>query len=266
MTHSVALTLLYYDPDGRLHTPIRRALPVWQTLFDWMVVHASERSDAATLTLLREAGALVDLRQESATHGLPPVGRYRRTALGRALAENPSHILYCDTDRAAFWANYFADELRDVVSRLPERDFWVYGRSPRAFQTHPPSMVQTEQIINAVFARLSGLRWDVVAAARGLSAAAAHYLSERSHDDTFGVDASWPLLLQADGAFTLGYLETEGMAYETADAFPDKIAAAGGLAAWMAASEQNPQTWIYRLRAALVELEAMRPFYRQTGE
>lgn len=263
MKHKIALTLLYYDPNGRLQAPIRRALPVWQPLFDCIVVHASERSHAATLGLLREAGCRVDLRQEAMTDGLPPVGRYRRVALARTLEQNPDHILYCDIDRAAFWANHFPDELHDVVARLPARDFWVYGRSLRALQTHPPSMVQTEQIINTVFAQVSGLRWDVVAATRGLSAAAARFLVEHSHDDTFGVDASWPLLLQRDGAFSLGYLETEGMAYETADAFPDEIAEAGGQAAWMAQNEQNPQTWHYRLRAALVEVEAIRPFYEQ---
>lgn len=263
MKNKVALTLLYYDPNGRLHLPMQQALPTLQTVFDLITVHASKQSHQPTLALLREAGCLVTLREEVTGFDVPPIGLYRRTAVSHTLQHNPTHLIYCDFDRAAHWANFYPDELRKVVQQLPAHDFWVYGRSTRAFHTHPPSMVRTEGIINDVFASVSGKPWDVVAATRGMSAAAARFIVENSTDDTFGVDPSWPLLLLENGRFSLGYLETEGMEFETADAFPAEIAAAGGLDAWLTAQERDPQTWLYRLRAAAVEVGAIRPFFQK---
>jgi hypothetical protein len=261
MPNNVALTTIYYDPEGRLLNPVRQALPVLQSLFDQITVLASQHAHPETVALLRAAGCHVVIREEATGYDVPPVGLYRRTAVSHALQHNPNHIIYCDFDRAAHWANFYPDELKQAIARLPEHDFWVYGRTQRAFDSHPPSMTRTESMINDLFAQASGLAWDVLAATRGMSAAVARFIVANSTEDSFGNDPAWPLLVRENGRFSLGYLETEGMEFETADAFPQEIAAAGSVEAWLAQQEQDPTTWLYRLKAAVVEVEAIRPFY-----
>ncbi len=72
-------------------------------------------------------------------------------------------------------------------------------------------------------------------------------------------DVSWPLFLERAGGFSLGYIATEGMEFETADRYGEEIAQAGGLAPWMARLDANPRNWAHRLDMARVEIEAMTP-------
>ena len=256
------LASTYYDPNGRLFAPIQQALPILNSTFDHIAITVSERAFQPTVALLLENNVSIETRKELPIQEgkLPPVGFYRRTAVSHALNQNPTHILLCDLDRAAHWANFYADELHHVVTKLPEKDFWVIGRTERAFLTHPSSMVKTESIINEVFAKVSGFEWDVVAATRGMSAEAARFIVENSRDDTFGNDPSWPLLLLENGRFSIDYLATEGMAFETADAFPKEVAAAGGVAQWIAQQDADPEQWLYRLRAAEIEIMSILSF------
>ncbi|MEM7336845.1 MAG: hypothetical protein AAF490_32530 [Chloroflexota bacterium] len=255
----IVFTSTYFDPNGRLFTPIQQALPVLTAVFDAITISVSEKSYPQTAELLEQHGVHVIVREERPREEdeLPPVGFYRRTAVSHALQAGATHIMLCDLDRAAHWANYFPDELERVVQRLPEKDFWVIGRTERAFYSHPPSMVKTEGIINEVFAKVSGHPWDVVAATRGMSTQAAQFIVETSTDDSFGNDASWPLLILGNGRLSIDYLPIEGMEFETADAFPDEVEQAGGVEAWIAQLDHHPEQWIYRLQAATVEVNSI---------
>jgi hypothetical protein len=71
---------------------------------------------------------------------------------------------------------------------------------------------------------------------------------------------AWPLFLQRRGGFTIGYCATEGLEFETADRYADQVAAAGGLAAWMAQLDADPQRWVERLDVARVEVAAAAPY------
>lgn len=254
------LTVLYYDPEGHLYQPLVRALPVLTAVFEQICLNASQISSQKTLDLFIEAGASVARRPEKPHHGMAPIGFYRRSALSHALDQNAGRIVYCDSDRAAYWANNHPNELIHTVRTLADHDFVVIGRTPAAFQSHPEAMIRTEAIVNHLFAQVSGNKWDVLAAARGMSAAAAQYIIDHSKDDTFGVDPSWPLLIQQHGGFSMGYIEVDGMAFETADSYPAEVAAAGSLEAWKAQRDLDLDRWLFRLEAAKVEIEAIRPY------
>lgn len=263
MNGKVVLATTYYDPQGRLFKSIQEAIPVWQACFDQVSVSASPLAFGPTLEMFEAYEMAVEVRDEKESDGLPPLGLYRRLALDHALAQQPDYLLMCDLDRAAYWANHYPDELKQVVSQLPEHDFWVMGRTERAFLTHPPSMVRTERIINDVFAMVSGHSWDVLAAARGMTAEVARFLIKNSADDSFGVDPGWPLLVQQDGRFSMGYQAVEGMEFETAVAYADEVEAAGGVEAWLTNRDADPHQWHYRLKAATVEVAAILPFWNQ---
>ena len=254
---NLILAATYHDPDGRLYTQFIRALPTLTAVFSGVAIQASAVANSQTLQLLADYGAVI--QQTTADHdkGAASLGRSRRHAIALALGQDAEYIVLCDGDRALHWAEFYPDELAEIAQFITEYDFTVIGRTPRAFARHPYIQTDTERIVNRVFAQLSGLAWDITAATRGLSRDAAAWIVNKSRDDSLGVDGSWPLLLQRQGGFKLGYAEIEGMEFETADRYQAEIAAVGGYQNWLIQLNADPQKWLHRLDLARIEIEAM---------
>jgi hypothetical protein len=128
----------------------------------------------------------------------------------------------------------------------------VFGRTLRAFASHPRAQRDTEALANHTFALVSGLRWDMMSACRGLSRSAAELIVATCDDDTVGSDCSWPLLCRRAG-LSMAYLETEGMEFETLDRYEDEIAALGGAQAWLERFDADPRQWLGRIALAQAE-------------
>jgi hypothetical protein len=251
------LAATHHDPDGRLVAQTERVLPALTATFDAVAVFLTPQTVAESEAALVAGGARVRRADPNLPVGHLHLGLWRRSALAAAVEANPAagRFLFCDLDRALHWAEFFADELRAAVAFAAAHDCTVFGRTPRAFATHPRAQRETEAIANHGFALASGLPWDTMAAARGLSPAAARLIVERSRDDTVGSDCSWPLLCRRAG-LRLGYLETEGMEFETLDRFGDEIAALGGAQAWLDRFDADPRQWAARLELARAEIES----------
>lgn len=143
----------------------------------------------------------------------------RNESLAVALEMGATHLMYSDFDRVLRWIECYPDELEQTIERIQQSNCLVIGRTARAFETHPHSLRESEQIINDVFAHITGLRYDICVAARGLSRAAAQrVLAESRVQSALGVDGEWIYLLQRAG-YNLDYVEVEGMEWETADQY-----------------------------------------------
>lgn len=256
----VVLAVTYHDPEDRLYEQMARVLPSLAAMFDGLAVRASHTVSDRSLTLFGAVRATVQRSAPDRAVGLSEVGADRRACVALALEMEAEYVLYCDCDRALHWAEQYPDELRAVARHITAYDCTVLGRTRRAFEAHPRMQRETEAIINHVFAAVSGQEWDVTAAARGLSRRAAQALLDGCPDQTIGTDASWPLFLQRAASFSLAYLATEGLEYETADRYGDAIAAAGGRQSWMARLDADPRRWAHRLELARIEVEAMLPY------
>jgi hypothetical protein len=256
----VVLAATHHDPDDRLYDQIRCALPLIAEVFQSLAIQATHTTGTRSLELLTAAGALV--RREIAEHfaGHLLLGRPRRAALALALQLDAPLLVFCDFDRMLHWATHYPDELAQMVTQIAAHDFTVLGRTDRAFNTHPRVQRDTETIINGIYATVSGFDWDVTAAARGLSRHAATAILAGCPDETLGTDVSWPLFLQRAGGFSLDYIAAEGLEFETADRYGDEVAAAGGIAPWLAQLDADPHQWIQRLNMARVEVEALLPY------
>ncbi len=182
----------------------------------------------------------------------------------RALDHDAATIMYCDADRVLHWAMCYPDELREVANQIERYDMTVLGRTPRAYASHPRIQRDTEAIINRVYALYSGTPWDITAAARGFRHHAVERLVVGATDDTVGVDGTWPLWAQHEGDIVVGYRETEGLEFETADRFEVEVAAAGGRDGWIAALDADPRLWAERLELAHMEVGAMQEFVKLT--
>ena len=261
---NVSLAIIHADPQERLHAQIKRIAPVLADIFDGIAVRASAITSQRSLERFAAAGAHIYQDPLDRADGWSKIGLARRDAIRLALQLDCPFILYCDSDRILHWAERYPQELTDVVARLSEFDFTVLGRTPRAFATHPRMQRDTEAIVNHIFATFSGRPWDVTAAARGLSRRAAEAILDGCFDEEVSTDVSWPVFLQGRDGFAQGYLETNGLEFETADRFEDKVTAAGGLAQWLAQLDADPRRWVQRLEMARVEVEAMLPYMTQT--
>jgi hypothetical protein len=182
------------------------------------------------------------------------LGLWRRSALALAIESFPTTeaFLFCDLDRALHWAERYPDELDHTLAQIHHHDCLVIGRTARAFESHPAAQRETEALANRIFALTSGLRWDMMAAARGLSRRAAEMIVAECRDDSVGSDCSWPLLCRA-ARMQMGYLETDGMEFETLDRCGPEIAALGGPQVWLDQFDADPRHWIARLDLARAE-------------
>jgi hypothetical protein len=254
----VALALIHYDPRGALFDQTARVFPRLRQTFADIAVFANAATSPRSIGYLRQQGARV--KAEATQVGLNHLGWFRGAAVELALAGPCPFILYCDFDRALHWMEFHPQELLAVAQRLAQADFTILGRTPRAFAAHPRIQRDTEAIINHVFERVSGRAWDIGAGARGLSRRAAEAIVTGCRDDQISNDVTWPLCLLQRGGFTLGYIETEGLEFETPDRYPIEVAQAGGVAPWSEQLDDDPQHWAHRLELARIEVEAMLPF------
>ncbi len=250
----VVLATTHHDPDGRLYDQAMRMLPALGSIFQRIAVLITTTTEPRSFELLAGAGALVASAKPDGYHQL---GHSRRAALALGLQTGQPWILLCDLDRILHWVEYFPEELADVVDRLPDHDFSVLGRTTAAFDSHPRIQRDTEAIVNHVYGLASGRGWDITAAARGIGRRAAEAILAGCLDETIGTDASWPLFLQRQGTFTLGYCTTQGLEFETPDRFPLEVAAAGSREAWTAQLDTDPRHWALRLAIAQAEVAAM---------
>jgi hypothetical protein len=160
------------------------------------------------------------------------------------------HILYLDLDHALRWLENDAEEMDAAVQRIQRSDCTVIGRGPRSMATLPRRLTMTEGVVNEIFRLVSGLSWDVMMAARGLSRRAAEAIVEDCDVDTIGNDCAWPLFCQSRG-FTLDYLEANGLTYRTN---PDYAADVDDR------HDENPMAWALRVNLAAQQVEAMLPY------
>ena len=262
--NDVALALIHYDPHGTLFDQTTRVFPRLRETFADIAVYANAATSPRSIGYLREQGTRVVA--EATQTGLNHLGWFRRAAVQLALEGPCPFIIYCDFDRVLHWMECYPQELTAVAQQIRAYDFTVLGRTPRAFATHPRIQRDTEAIINHVFARVrarvSDREWDTGAGARGLARRAAEGIVTGCLDDQISNDVTWPLCLQQHGGFTLGYIETEGLEFETPDRHPAEVAHAGSVQAWSEQLDDDPQHWAHRLELARIEVEAMLPYAR----
>jgi hypothetical protein len=255
---AVALALIQHDPRGLLFDQTVRMLPQLRQTFDDIAVYANIATTSQALDYLTQNG--VRIRAEAVEEGFSVIGKFRRAAVEFALQGPCPFIIYCDFDRILHWMEFYPEELQRVAQQITQFDFTILGRTLRAFATHPRIQRDTEAIINHVFERVSDRTWDTGAGARGLSRRAAETIVTGCLDDAISNDVTWPLCLQQRGGFTLGYLETEGLEFETPDRFAAEVAHAGSVAQWSEQLDDDPQHWAMRLELARIEVAAMLPF------
>lgn len=247
----VTLVSTLHDPAGRMVEATNRLFACLSDLYEAVVVVPTSDTSPRLLEALQ--GALVRPLAES--NGCIGVGR--RHALRLGLESGAGHLHYCDFDRVLHWIGRYPEELASALEQIRRHDYLILGRTPRAFATHPRVQRDTESITNHAFSLWFGEQVDVSAGSCGVSRQAAELILHRSTAPTNATDAEWPAIVRLSRDGSVGYLETEGLEFETPDYFPDQIALAGSLEAWLEERSKPISSWIARTRLTLESLEAL---------
>jgi hypothetical protein len=210
--------------------------------------------DSLTIVLPPSAGDMLVATLQGMERVYPVVtqnwARGRHGALEAALERETSHMVYCDLDRMIRWAEVYPDELAATMHAVQAHDCLVIGRTAYAWETHPRSLRHTEQIINDVFAHITGEALDICVATRGLSRGSAErILRESRTENSMGVDGEWLYILKCAGV-KLAYVQVDGMDFESADQGQDDAADVQRQRAFGEAYDSEASNWAQRVYVA----------------
>jgi len=244
----VALVSTIHDSAGWSITPLRESSPLLDDLYERRIVVATKGTSQAVINALEESGWF--LASPRSNMGVEYISDSRLRVIRAGVEAGADHLHLVDTDRVLHWAAHYPDELRGVVSRISELDFTIIGRTQRALQTHPRNQVETEVIANKVFSLIYGREVDITAASRGISRAAVEVLAKYSHGRFFDNDSEWPTILLCLGGLSMGYVEAEGLEWETRLKREQMTLPDGRRVDVKDYYEGNPESWVYRLMLA----------------
>ena len=232
------------DSQGDLINKLEKLLPLVLYRFEGIAVLATTNTDDRILKILQDAQAFID-RAES---DIDSIGLHRRQSVKLAMENSRNgHILYADVDHILRWVEHDPRELEQVLERIKGSDCTVIGRGPNSFGALPKRLKETETIVNHIFSLVTGQRWDLMMAVRGLSRVAAELIVNESEVNTIGNDVDWPLLCRKNGLI-LDYIEAEGLKYQTEFDYANDL---------NDSQDQSPEAWALRMKLAYQHVVAM---------
>lgn len=232
--HKITLATLFHDPEARLaYLTKKYGAKITSLFIDCFVVSdLATESDGRSLEPLIKAGMTVVEKPEKHAN---EIGTGRRLALKAAVKDGVGeYIFYCDFDRLLHWIWRYPEELKRVLkNEVGKFDCTAVGRTERAFKTHPIEQREPEAATNEVIAKTVGLpKLDVTTGAFifNWSTAVAILKTYKEKASLFSslsiTDTEWPMTAHLLGK-TVGMIETEGLEFETPDAYRKEIAKLG---------------------------------------
>jgi hypothetical protein len=237
-----------HDSSGWSIVPLREMALLFSELYNQCVVVATKGTSPLVIDTLKSLGWV--LATPRSMVGIEHITDSRLRVVVAGLDGDVDYVHLVDMDRVLHWAAHYPDELREVVGRIPDLDFTIIGRTRRAFQTHPSNQVETEAIANRVFSLIYGKEVDITAASRGVSKKAAQILMKYSRGRFFDNDSEWPTILLCKGGLKMGYIEAEGLEWETRLKRDLMVIPDGRYIDIKEYYERNPESWVYRTMLA----------------
>jgi hypothetical protein len=232
-----------WQPRGEL-ARFQRYLPKLQDIYGVGNIVIALRQDGVDESLLN---GLNDL---NIAYRLFDQWSGRHTVLRMALDRGADYIHYVDMDRLIRWVELYPDDLRQTVHKLQTVDCLIIGRTPKAYETHTRTLVDTERLTNTVFSYHFGRFIDFSSGSRAFSGRAAEFLLANSTErNSLAMDVGWAILILRAG-FSWDYLEVDSLDWETADRSRDTAAGRDEQRELAAQQDSDPELWRRRVHIA----------------
>ena len=260
---SVSIASTLHDAVGWSIEPLEAQEALFKDVYGSRLVVVTRATRPEVVECLESLGWVV-VPPRSLT-GVEHITDSRRRVVRAGVEGGAEFVHLVDMDRALYWAANYPEELRHTVERIPDFDFTIIGRTPRAMQTHPRNQVDTEAIANRVFSLIYGGEVDITAASRGISKEAAELILRFSQGRYFDSDSEWPTILLCKSAMRIDYIEAEGLEWETRLKRGEMTLPDGRRVDVKEYYEENPESWVYRAMLAHRIAEAALSTYRGLG-
>ena len=245
----VALATNLHDVNGIYKDLISVYYPRISEIYPEIYAVYTSVTDPATVEELDKFGVKTEL-QIGGGVGLQYISDARRQALKASLRNGHNHTHVLEIDRLLQWVHNNPVELASVVAKIPLFDFTVFGRTSRAFESHPRSQVETERLVNKVLELILHLDYDFLAASRGISKQAAEIILQHSISEECGTDSEWPIIIHCCTDLPISYIEVEGLEWEAWFRFPERVTRTGSVEEYKKQRDSFPGAWTHRITSA----------------
>ena len=206
MIEKPILLTIVRDTEGNLLEAIKNI--DFSSYYSQVFINVTSDTDDKVKTELGKIGHVITMPCSSLSIA-------RRVVLGCALNSVDkktawgTYYHYCDLDRLLYWHRTHPKELFECTQE--QQPFLIFGRTEKAFDSHPLIQRLTEGFVNLIFWLDDFKRYDVLAASRLFSYQIADSLYRRSSANGPGVDVEWPLLINK----FISYRAVDGLGYES---------------------------------------------------
>jgi len=250
---SICLVSVLHDPHGRQLLAAKKHVDKLRHLYPQLAVVATTETSSDILKNLRQQGVFLQV-----TEGCE-IGLKRREALAFGLQVGAPYVHYCDFDRILHWIGTYPGELDEIFREIVKHGFVIIGRTQRAFETHPRVQQEMERITNHVCSLALERRVDVTSGSCAASRETAELILSHSRAVTNATDTEWPMIVSLFSDATIGFLQVEGLEFETLDYYQEEIRSAGSPERWLQLTyESSIEMWYARMKLALESIEAIR--------
>ncbi len=251
-TPDISLVSPLHDPQARLAKLTRTyGKDLKRIYFGYIAIRVTKNTHPDTLKALTSAN--IFYTKQSAHGNYVAMGKTYKEAIRMGLKMKTRHIHVCDFDRILHWAKTFPNELRDIVEILPSNTgiTWI-GRTRRAFETHPKTQRETEEIVNTLASKVAENEVDIMSGSFAMDSQTANIILKFSKRNDFSFYAEF-LTIAKKKNIQINSLVTEGLEWETPDQYKDKIQKEG-YSDWLEEFMSLPE---WKRRIELMEKNAM---------
>ena len=250
---NLCLISLVHDPHGRQLLATRKHIGTLKRLYPQIAVVSTAETRTDIIEELRHQEVLLRVTKGN------EIGMKRREALAFGLQTDALYLHYCDFDRVLHWAGTYPKELGNTLQEILRYDFVIIGRTQRAFETHPRVQQEMERITNHICSLAFGRPIDTTAGSCAASRKTAELILSHSKAPTNATDTEWPMIVKLFSDATIGFLQVEGLEFETLDYYQEEIRSAGSPERWVELTyESSIEVWYSRMKLALESIEAIK--------
>jgi hypothetical protein len=202
----VALLTVAHDPKGKNIELFKQLQMDIERIYGELYITISDESSIEFVKEMERSQFKVKIiPKKGAAHA-------RREVVKIGLLGQSQHFHYCDFDRLLTWGKNYLEELKNMVSFMPNHDYLILGRTERALNTHPLEWIETEKITNKICSLELDKEVDITAGSCSFSRKCAIYINNYSKEKM--TDAEWVMIIHRIAKLNVAYAQVEGLEYQ----------------------------------------------------